>query len=134
MLLDVTHFGLNGRQAESLLRECGITLNRNALPFDKNGPWYTSGLRLGTPAVTTLGMGEDEMREIASIIVYVLKNAKPAIITKGEKAGEVSKNRAKAPKEVIESAKERVLKLLSAFPLYPELDLEFLQREFPVVE
>lgn len=134
MLLDVTNFGLNGRQAESLLRECGITLNRNALPFDKNGPWYTSGLRLGTPAVTTLGMGEDEMREIASIIVYVLKNAKPAIITKGEKAGEVSKNRAKAPKEVIESAKERVLKLLSAFPLYPELDLEFLQREFPVVE
>lgn len=134
MLLDVTHFGLNGRQAESLLRECGITLNRNALPFDKNGPWYTSGLRLGTPAVTTLGMGEEEMKEIASIIVYVLKNAKPAIITKGEKAGEVSKNRAKAPKEVIESAKERVLKLLDAFPLYPELNLDFLEKEFPVVE
>ncbi len=134
MLLDVTHFGLNGRQAESLLRECGITLNRNALPFDKNGPWYTSGLRLGTPAVTTLGMGEDEMKEIASIIVHVLNNAKPAIITKGEKAGEVSKNRAKAPKEVIESAKERVLKLLDTFPLYPELDLDFLQKEFPVVE
>ena len=66
MLVDVAaSFGLTGRQAEAALRECGITLNRNSLPFDTNGPWYTSGLRLGTPAVTTLGMGADEMREIA---------------------------------------------------------------------
>ncbi|MDY7029382.1 MAG: glycine hydroxymethyltransferase, partial [Spirochaetota bacterium] len=67
-LLDVTGFGLNGRQAESVLRECGITMNRNALPEDPNGPWYTSGLRIGTPGVTTLGMGVEEMKEIASII------------------------------------------------------------------
>ncbi len=134
MLLDVTPFGLNGRQAESLMRECGITLNRNALPFDKNGPWYTSGLRIGTPAVTTLGMGESEMKEIASIIADVLKAAEPAIITKGEKKGEISKNRAKAPKEVIERAKSRVKALLDRFMLYPELDLDLLEKEFPIVE
>jgi glycine hydroxymethyltransferase len=68
MLLDVTGLGLNGRQAESILISCGITLNRNALPFDKNGPWYTSGLRIGTPAVTTLGLGPEQMKEIGSII------------------------------------------------------------------
>lgn len=134
MLLDVTPFGLNGRQAETLLRECGITLNRNALPFDKNGPWYTSGLRLGTPAVTTLGMGKAEMEEIASIIYLVLSNAHPVKLTKGENAGQLSKNRAKAGKEVMEEARARVLALLEKFKLYPELDLEFLQKEFPVVE
>ena len=62
VLLDVRPFGITGRQAESAVRECGITLNRNTIPFDPNGPWYTSGLRLGTPAVTTLGMGKEEMR------------------------------------------------------------------------
>ncbi len=66
MLIDVTTFGLNGRQAESAVTECGITLNRNSIPFDPNGPWFTSGLRLGTAAVTTLGMGVEEMKEIAS--------------------------------------------------------------------
>ena len=55
-------YGLTGRQAETALREAGITLNRNGIPFDPNGSWYTSGLRLGTPAVTTPGMGADEMR------------------------------------------------------------------------
>ena len=130
MLLDVSPFGLNGRQAESLMRECGITLNRNALPFDKNGPWYTSGLRLGTPALTTLGMGEKEMKEIASIIAMVLKNARPAILTKGEKAGQPSRNKAKAPKEVMDEARSRVHALLAAYPLYPELDLDFLKEEF----
>ncbi|MBQ0071930.1 MAG: serine hydroxymethyltransferase, partial [Spirochaetales bacterium] len=134
MLLDVTAFGLNGRQAESLLRECGITLNRNALPFDKNGPWYTSGLRIGTPAVTTLGMGKKEMKEIADIIALVLKDAKPVLLTKGEHAGEYSKNKAKASKETIAEANARVQALLAQFPLYPELDLDFLKKEFPVVE
>ena len=94
MLLDVSDLGLNGRQAESILLTCGIILNRNALPFDKNGPWYTSGLRIGTPAVTTLGMGPEEMKEIASIITTVLRNARPATITKGEKAGTLSKSKA----------------------------------------
>ena len=65
-------FGLTGRQAESALRAVGMTLNRNSLPFDANGPWYTSGLRLGTPAMTTLGMGTDEIDEIADVAVEVL--------------------------------------------------------------
>lgn len=133
MLLDVTPFGLNGRQAESLLRDCGITLNRNALPFDINGPWYTSGLRLGTPAVTTLGMKDEDMKEIATIIALVLKNARPAILTKGEKAGQKSKNKAVAPKEVIKEAQDRVKALLNKHLLYPELDLEYLQKCFPVI-
>ena len=133
MLLDVTPFGLNGRQAESLLRECGITLNRNALPFDPNGPWYTSGLRIGTPALTTLGMGKPEMEEVASIIALVLRNAHPVKLTKGEHAGEISRNRAKAPEEIMNEAKTRVEALLGRFVLYPELDLEFLEKEFPLI-
>jgi len=61
------------------LRECAITLNRNSLPFDANGPCYTSGLRIGTPAITTLGMGAEEMREIASAIKLVLSNTTLAV-------------------------------------------------------
>ena len=130
MLLDVTGLGLNGRQAESVLISCGITLNRNALPFDKNGPWYTSGLRIGTPAVTTLGMGPEEMKEIASIITFVLKNTKPAIITKGENAGKPSRSKAIISDEAREEALGRVRKLLSKHVLYPELDLDFLEENF----
>lgn len=130
LLVDVSSFGINGRQAESLLRDCGITLNRNALPFDKNGPWYTSGLRLGTAALTTLGMGEAEMKEIASIIAMVMRNARPAVINKGPNAGQLSKSRAKAPKEVVEEAKKRVAALLKAHPLYPDLDLDFLKERY----
>ena len=134
MLLDVTSLGLNGRQAESLLIEAGITLNRNALPFDPNGPWYTSGLRLGTPAVTTLGMDEKDMEEIASIITDVLSAAHPVKLTKGEHAGELSKNKAKAPESVMENARTRVKTLLDKHVLYPELDLAFLEKEFPMIE
>lgn len=130
LLIDVTPFGLNGRMAETLLRECGITLNRNALPFDPNGPWYTSGLRLGSAAVTTLGMGVKEMDEIADIITSVLSSARPVILQKGERAGEKSRNKAKAPKEIMESAKKRVEALLSSFLLYPELDLDWLIENF----
>ena len=131
MLLDVSDLGLNGRQAESILLTCGIILNRNALPFDKNGPWYTSGLRIGTPAVTTLGMGPEEMKEIASIITTVLRNARPATITKGEKAGTLSKSKAVIDPEVKAKSIERVENLLSRFVLYPELDLQFLEENFP---
>ncbi len=130
MLLDVTGLGLNGRQAESILISCGITLNRNALPFDKNGPWYTSGLRIGTPAVTTLGMGPEQMKEIGSIIAYVLRNAEPATITKGENAGKKSRSKAVISEEARKNALDRVNKLLSRFVLYPELDLEFLEENF----
>lgn len=134
MLIDVTPFGLNGRMAESLMRDAGITLNRNALPFDLNGPWYTSGLRLGTPAVTTLGMEESDMKEIASIIATVLKNAHPVILTKGENAGKESKNKAKVENTILEDAKARVKSLLERHLLYPELDLDFLEKEFSIEE
>ncbi len=130
MLIDVTPFGLNGRQAENAVRECGITLNRNALPFDINGPWYTSGLRLGTPAVTTLGMGKDEMKTIAGILKLILSNTKPAILTKGANAGKPSKAKYVLEPAAKEEAQKRVSDLLGKFPVYPELDLAFLQQEF----
>ncbi len=127
LLIDVTPFGLNGRQGESILREAGMTLNRNALPFDPNGPWYTSGLRIGTPAITTLGMGEKEMKRLASVIASVLKDAHPVTLKSGEK----SKNKAKCSDAVMESAKKEIASLLEEFPLYKELDLEYLERAFP---
>ncbi len=130
MLIDVRSFGLTGRQAEGATRECGITLNRNSLPFDPNGPWYTSGLRIGTPAVTTLGMGEKEMAEIASIIKSVLAATKPEISAAGENAGKPSKAKYALDANVKKQAKERVGALLSRYPVYPQLDLGFLQKHF----
>jgi glycine hydroxymethyltransferase len=127
LLLDVgATFGLTGRQAESALRECGVTLNRNALPFDQNGPWYTSGLRLGTPAVTTLGMGTAEMGEIAAIIKRVLANTTPATIAGGRQAGERSRAKYELPAAVVDEARGRVRDLLGRHVLYPELDLGLL--------
>jgi glycine hydroxymethyltransferase len=118
LLVDVAKsYGLTGRQAESALRECGVTLNRNSLPFDANGPWYTSGLRLGTPATTTRGMGKVEMAEIAKVVHAVLSKTKPATSA----SGEVSKAKFDLPSSVKESAQGRVRDLLSGFPLYPEL-------------
>ncbi|MBN2652412.1 MAG: glycine hydroxymethyltransferase [Spirochaetales bacterium] len=129
-LIDVTGFGLNGRQAEGVLRECGITLNRNALPFDVNGPWYTSGLRIGTPATTTLGMGLAEMKEIAAILKLVLSNTKPALIESGANAGQPSKAKYEIDDASKSTAIARVKALLDRFPVYPELDLDFLKSEF----
>ena len=127
VLADVTsHFGLTGRQAETALRECGITLNRNAIPGDPNGPWYTSGLRFGTAAVTTLGMGPDEMREIASIITRVLQGTKPARM----KSGKMSKAKYTIEKDSRDEATARIGDLLGRFPLYPSIDLDFLKTHF----
>lgn len=129
-LIDVRPFGLTGRQAESAVRECGITLNRNSLPFDSNGPWYTSGLRLGTPATTTLGMGAPEMKEIAAIIKLVLANTKPEIIASGANAGKPSKAKYTVDEKAKTAAKLRVKALLDRFPVYPQLDLELLEKYF----
>jgi glycine hydroxymethyltransferase len=118
LLVDVAEsFGLTGRQAESALRECGVTLNRNSLPDDPNGPWYTSGLRFGTPATTTLGMGVEEMKEIAAIARLVLAGTKPTVTPKGE----ASKAKYETEPAVAAQARERVTALLGRFPLYPEL-------------
>jgi glycine hydroxymethyltransferase len=130
MLIDVRGFGLSGRQAESALRECGITLNRNSLPYDPNGPWYTSGLRIGTPAITTLGMGKREMKEIAAILKLVLSNIVPQTVTEGKNAGEKSKAKYTIDAATQKQARSRIQRLLDAFPVYPELDLEFLQKNF----
>jgi glycine hydroxymethyltransferase len=118
LLVDVGRsFGLTGRQAESALRECGITLNRNSLPDDPNGPWYTSGLRFGTAAATTLGMGAPEMKEVAAIVREVLSATKPAVTSKGEPSqAKYDIDSAAKPR-----ARERVAELLRDFPLYPEL-------------
>jgi glycine hydroxymethyltransferase len=69
MLVDVTSLGVTGKEAEALLDEVGITVNKNAIPFDPLPPNTASGIRLGTPAATTRGFGPDEMRAIASLIV-----------------------------------------------------------------
>jgi glycine hydroxymethyltransferase len=127
LLLDIAEsHGLTGRQGETALFECGITLNRNSLPFDKNGPWWTSGLRLGTPAVTTLGMGALEMKEIAAIVKLVLDHTKPAITDKGTPA----KGKIVLDEQAKNEAKGRVQALLNKYTLYPELDLAFLKRWF----
>jgi glycine hydroxymethyltransferase len=112
---------INGRQAESALHECNITLNRNSIPFDPNGPWYTSGLRIGTAAATTLGMGRADMEELGAIIALVLQNTSPAL---DSKAKYVIVEKAKA------EAIARVKKLLDRYPVYPELDLELLKKAF----
>ena len=69
MLVDVTPLGVTGRQAEALLDEVGITVNKNSIPFDTNPPNTASGIRIGTPATTTRGFGPDEMREVGRIVL-----------------------------------------------------------------
>lgn len=128
LLVNVRGLGITGRQAESALHECGITLNRNSLPFDPNGPWYTSGLRIGTAAVTTLGMGVEEMAELGAIMGLVLKATVPAQDAKNP--GKTSKAKYSVRAEAKAEALARVKALLSRFPVYPQLDLPFLKEAF----
>lgn len=74
LLMEVSDFGLNGKQAEALLDEVGITVNKNSIPFDTLGPFKTSGIRIGTPAVTTRGFKEEEFRRVAELIVAALNS------------------------------------------------------------
>lgn len=123
VLVDIAAtFRLTGRQAEAALSSCNITLNRNSLPFDQNGPWFTSGLRFGTPATTTLGMGTTEMQEIASLTKLVLSGTKPGLTKKGE----ASRGTFRLDAAIEQQAKSRVSDLASRFPVYPELDLNLL--------
>ncbi|TDT45776.1 serine hydroxymethyltransferase [Fonticella tunisiensis] len=96
MLLDLRNKNITGKDAEHLLDEIGITTNKNTIPFDPQSPFVTSGLRIGTPAVTTRGFGKDEMVEIADIISWTIDN-------RDKDLGQ---------------AKERVKELCSRFPLY----------------
>ncbi len=101
MLVDVRNTGLTGKEAEHLLDEVGITANKNTIPFDPASPFVTSGIRLGTPALTTRGLKEDDMKEIADIIALVLKN--PQDEAKQQEAA------------------KRVAALCVKYPLYPNL-------------
>jgi glycine hydroxymethyltransferase len=84
------------------------------IPYDPNGAWYTSGIRVGTPAATTLGMGPGEMREIASIMQSVLT------VTEADPS---SRARFQLPEQVRDGARKRVADLLAAHPLYPQISL-----------
>ena len=95
-----------------------MTVNRNTVPFDPNGPWYTSGIRLGTAALTTLGLKGDEMMKIADLIVELLANTRPATIN-----GKASKAKVEIDEKVLEKVRAEVTELLSSFPLYPELSV-----------
>jgi glycine hydroxymethyltransferase len=100
VLVDLTNTGLDGKTAEDRLEEVGITVNRNAIPFDERPPMNPSGLRIGTPALTTRGLLEDDLREVAKVIVAALG-------------------------EDFESQKDALLErsraLMERYPLYPEL-------------
>lgn len=100
LLVDLRSLGLTGKIAEKVLDEVGITVNKNTIPFDPESPFVTSGIRIGTAAVTSRGFGEKEMQEIASIIAFTLKNH--------EDEGK------------LQEAAQRVEALTGSFTLYPE--------------
>ncbi|MCZ2820749.1 glycine hydroxymethyltransferase [Modestobacter sp. VKM Ac-2977] len=114
-LVDVGGFGLTGRQAEAALLDAGLVTNRNSVPADPNGPWYTSGIRLGTPALTTRGLGEADLAEVGDLIVDVL--------TSTQSDGD-SKVRYRLEPAVAERVRARAAELVDAHPLYPEVQLD----------
>jgi glycine hydroxymethyltransferase len=118
-LIDVSTFGLTGRQAESALLDSGIVTNRNAIPRDPNGAWYTTGVRIGTPALTTRGFGPEEFDRVAELIVDVLSATTPAAAP----SGGASKAKYTLADGVAEKTHAAAGELLTANPLYPGLDL-----------
>ncbi len=100
-LVDLTNKNVTGRDAAATLDRAGITVNKNLIPFDKTSPFVTSGVRIGTPAVTTRGMKESEMAVIAELIDRVVTNL--------------------SDESVISDVKNQVLKLVKKFPLYDGL-------------
>jgi glycine hydroxymethyltransferase len=100
-LLDVFAKGILGSEAENALGEAGITVNKNAIPFDANPPFKPSGIRIGTPALTTRGMKEKEMLQVGVLIAEALNHHKET--------------------HVLSRVRKQVLELADAFPLYPEL-------------
>lgn len=119
VLLDVSSFGLTGRQAESALLDSGIVTNRNSVPNDPNGAWYTSGIRLGTPALTSRGFTTSDMDEVAAMITDVLKKTTPTTT----KDGKPGKAKYELTPEVAEGSKDRAAKLLDLHPLYPGFEI-----------
>ena len=119
VLMDVSSFGLTGRQAESALLQSGIVTNRNSIPRDPNGAWYTSGIRMGTPALTTRGLGTDEMDVIADLIATVLKETSAGLTSEG-KPGKV---RYVLDEKVADRVSRQATDLVAGFPLYSGIDL-----------
>ncbi|OYO04682.1 serine hydroxymethyltransferase [Enemella evansiae] len=119
VLIDVNNFGLTGRQAESALLDAGVVTNRNAVPNDPNGAWYTSGVRIGTPALTSRGFGADEFDKVAELIVEVLQNTEPVTASTG-KPGKAKYTLADG---VADRVKAQSAELLGNHPLYPGLEL-----------
>jgi glycine hydroxymethyltransferase len=118
-LLDVTSFGLTGRQAESALLDAGIVTNRNAIPRDPNGAWYTSGVRIGTPALTSRGFGADDFDRVGELMVDVLAATTPATAP----SGGLSKAKYAIADGVADKTHAAAEELLATNPLYPGLDL-----------
>jgi len=102
ILIDLTNKNISGKDAEKILDSIGITVNKNMIPFDKKSPFDPSGIRLGTPAMTTRGMKEEEMKIIANLISETIKYKNDSLR--------------------LEEIKKQVLDLTSKFPLYPELN------------
>ena len=119
VLLDTTSFGLTGRQAEGALLDAGVVTNRNSVPADPNGAWYTSGIRFGTPALTTRGFGHDEFDRVADLVVDVLKNTEAGTT----RAGGPSKASYRLADGVADRTRGASAEMLDANPLYPGLEL-----------
>ncbi|WBB52659.1 glycine hydroxymethyltransferase [Verrucosispora sp. WMMD573] len=119
VLIDVTGYGLTGRQAEQALLDSGIVTNRNAVPQDPNGAWYTSGIRIGTPALTTRGLGTAEMDGTAELIHTVLSQTSAGVGPDGT----ASKAKYVLDPAVADKVSRQASELLSGFPLYPDVEL-----------
>lgn len=120
VLVDVAgSFGLTGRQAEGALLDSGIVTNRNSIPRDPNGAWYTSGIRLGTPALSSRGFTTADMDAVAGLIVGVLQQTTPTTTA----AGVPGKAKYSLAEGVAAATKSAAGELLGNHPLYPGLEL-----------
>ncbi len=106
-LIDLSNLNITGKALEKALGECNITVNKNTVPKEKRPPFVTSGIRIGTPAVTTRGMKEKEMSIIADLIVKVTMNIK-------DEDGNLDK-------DLIDEVKSEVLSLCQDYPMYVDL-------------
>ena len=119
VLIDTTSFGLTGRQAESALLDSGIVTNRNSVPHDPNGAWYTSGVRIGTPALTSRGFGPAEFDAVAGLIVDTLRGTTPVTAS----TGQPGKAKYTLADGVADRAKAAAEEMLGRHPLYPGLEV-----------
>ncbi|GAA1035284.1 glycine hydroxymethyltransferase [Virgisporangium ochraceum] len=119
ILIDVTTHGLTGRQAEAALLDAGIVTNRNAIPNDPNGAWYTSGIRIGTPALTTRGLDATDMDQIAELITTTLHHTQPG----ADAGGNPSKAKYRLDAAIATKVAAEAGDLLEDHPLYGDVAL-----------